>query len=184
MHLLFCFYLKYSEKFLFCFFWPSEYQGVLEILWVSFIKLISLLFCNPKVCFSDLAPNIIYSKNDECCPITYSSTWIVIELCLRLLMHYLNKPDGALQHSSGTVTRYCACETAPQVQRELWTIFYPSAMGSWRVRMWSTLHLFYTSRVPCHVAYCTSKQNRDLCAWESKLFWNLQVKSNPSTQTP
>lgn len=133
------------------------------------LSLILLLFYNPTVCFSDLAANIIYCKTDECCPITYSSTWTVIEACLRTLMHCLNKPDGALQYFSRTVTRYCACETAPQVQRELWTIFYASAMDSWRVRIWLSLHLFYTIGVACHVAYCTSNQNQDLCAWESKL---------------
>lgn len=151
-------------------------------MWASFIKIISFLFYNPKVCFSDLAPNIIYSKTDECCPVTYSSTSIVIEFCLRTLMHCLNKSDGALQHFWRT--GYCACEIAPQVQRELWTIFYPSAMDSWRVRIWFSLHLFYTGGVAYHVACCASKQNQDLHAWESKLLWDLQVKSNSSIKTP
>lgn len=150
---------------------------------MSFIKLISLLFYNPKVCFSDLAPNIIYSKTDECCPITYSSTWTVIEFCLRTLMHCLNKPDGALKHFSRTVTRHCVCEADSQVKRELWTTSYPSAGDSWKVRIWFSLNLFCICGVTCHVTY-RSKENQDLCVWERKLFRNLQVKSNLSTPKP
>lgn len=128
-------------------------------------------------------PNIIYSKTDECCPITYSSTWIVIEFCLRTLMHCLNKPDGALKHFSRTVTRHCVCEADSQVKRELWTTSYPSAGDSWKVRIWFSLNLFCICGVTCHVTY-RSKENQDLCVWERKLFRNLQVKSNPSAPNP
>lgn len=149
---------------------------------MSFIKLISLFYYNPKVCFSDPAPNIIYSKTDECCPITYSCTWTVIEFCLRTLMHCLNKPDGALKHSSRTGRRPCVCETDSQLKREFWAAFCPSAEDSWKVRICFSLNLFCISGVICHVT-CTSKDNQDLCVWESKLFRNVQVTSNPSTQT-
>lgn len=150
---------------------------------MSFIKLISIFYYNPKVCFSDPAPNIIYSKTDECCPITYSSTWTVIEFCLRTLMHCLNKPDGALKHSSRTVMRHCVCETDSQEKRELWTTFYPSARDSWKVRIGFSLNLLCISGATCHVTYIP-KENQDLCVWESKLFRNLQVRSNPSTPNP
>lgn len=65
-------------------------------------------------------------------------------------MHCLNKPDGALQNFSRAVTRYCACETAPQIQRELWTIFYPSAMDSW-ILLTPILH--WWSYLSCSLLY-------------------------------
>ena len=146
---------------------------------MSFIKLISFLFYNSKVCFSDLAPNIIYSKTDECCPITYSSTWIVMDSCLRTLTHCLNKPDGTLQHFSRTVTRYCACKTVPQVQRELWTTFYPSVMDSWRVKDLILLRpvLHWWSCLSCSLLYIKTESG-PLCLREQTLLrFTGEIKS-------
>lgn len=149
MHLLFYYYLKYIEKFLFHYFSPRR-TG----FFLSSIKLISLFYYNPNVCFSDLAPNIIYSKTDECCPITHSSTWTVIEFCLRTLMHCLNKPDGALEHSSRTVMRHCACETDTGKKRIL--------NYSWKARIWFFLNLFCISGVACRVAYISKRESGTL----------------------
>ena len=162
------------------------------MLWLSFIKLISLLYYNPKVCFSDLAPNIIYSQTDECCPITYFSTWIVIEFCLSTLRNCLNKPGGALQHSSRTETKFCACEAARHAQQELETRLpgcrqTMGGLGSVSSYTLQLTLLFYNSVMPVEllVVQLIVHRNtiRTLVLERGSSSEYLQVKSNPFTQS-